>query len=295
MTQYFVGEFDGTHFIPDDPAPQLASFGKEFYAPQVFYNTPADEPPVYIGWASNWQYTNSVPTSPYRGIFTVAREMHLVYHEYNPMFSGYSLAQTPYPYDKSVAVSTQVLVDQTGLRENQTQALNGDGAFDIQVQFSIPFNEFAPVRGELRIEDEANTGHLLVGFELADPVNIYVDRRFAGQEWADTNVYFTDRFSAGVQPLVQDGGEGLSYNRTSLSETAREVVNLRLIVDRTVTEVFAQNGLATAVASTFWDNDSRPANLKVGWYNPAADDGSSAIRLDSFKVTAIGSTWPSCP
>nr|ACC61059.1 inulinase [Papiliotrema aurea] len=62
ITQYFPGEFNGTHFTPYDSAARLTNFGKDDYAGQYFFAEPYS-----IGWASNWQYTAQVPTGPEEG------------------------------------------------------------------------------------------------------------------------------------------------------------------------------------------------------------------------------------
>ena len=81
-TQYFVGEFDGTRFVPDGtPAPTLplwADYGRDFYAAVSWSDVPArDGRRLWIGWMSNWNYANDVPTFPWRSAMTVPRELLL--------------------------------------------------------------------------------------------------------------------------------------------------------------------------------------------------------------------------
>lgn len=54
-TEYFPGQFNGTHFTAVDPVARLADFGKDNYAGQFFYGVPGDQPQVFMGWANNWQ------------------------------------------------------------------------------------------------------------------------------------------------------------------------------------------------------------------------------------------------
>ena len=77
--QYFVGRFDGSRFINDNP-PDLTlwtDYGKDCYCALTFNNAPAVKPPVMLGWMNNWQYAGQVPTQPWRGQMTVARELSL--------------------------------------------------------------------------------------------------------------------------------------------------------------------------------------------------------------------------
>lgn len=55
ITEYFPGEFNGTHYVPFDSAARLTDFAKDNYAAQWFYGLPGNEKQVSIGWASNWQ------------------------------------------------------------------------------------------------------------------------------------------------------------------------------------------------------------------------------------------------
>lgn len=67
ISQYFPGSFNGTHFEAVDAAARIADFGKDNYAGQFFYGIPQGEDMVSIAWASNWQYTQLVPSGPREG------------------------------------------------------------------------------------------------------------------------------------------------------------------------------------------------------------------------------------
>lgn len=77
-TQYFVGEFDGKNFVADT-APEVTKwmdYGKDHYATVSFSNAP-DGRHVVIGWMSNWQYANELPTLQYRSANTLPRDLSL--------------------------------------------------------------------------------------------------------------------------------------------------------------------------------------------------------------------------
>ena len=67
ITQYFPGSFNGTHFTPVDDAARIADFSKDNYAGQFFYGLPETEEQVFIAWASNWEYSQAVPTGDKEG------------------------------------------------------------------------------------------------------------------------------------------------------------------------------------------------------------------------------------
>ena len=77
--QYFVGRFDGTRFINENPASLTlwTDYGKDCYCALTFNHMPRGDRPVMIGWMNNWQYAAKVPTAPWRGQMTVPRRLSL--------------------------------------------------------------------------------------------------------------------------------------------------------------------------------------------------------------------------
>lgn len=79
-TQYLVGDFDGTRFVPDGAGARWLDHGPDHYAAVSFDNTPGRR--LMVGWASNWAYAAAVPTSPWRGCMSLVREVALVPDEH---------------------------------------------------------------------------------------------------------------------------------------------------------------------------------------------------------------------
>ena len=75
--QYFVGSFDGKTFVNESPTlTKWMDWGKDNYATVTWNNAP-DGRCVALGWMSNWQYANNVPTRQYRSANTIARDLTL--------------------------------------------------------------------------------------------------------------------------------------------------------------------------------------------------------------------------
>jgi fructan beta-fructosidase len=96
-TQYFVGQFDGHRFVPDAASSGGADsaawidYGTDDYAGSTWSgNKPGDDRQLYLGWMSNWQYANQVPTQRWRSAMTLPRELKLV-----PTPRGLELHSTP--------------------------------------------------------------------------------------------------------------------------------------------------------------------------------------------------------
>lgn len=80
-TQYFVGDWDGKTFkcengkYENEQMPWL-DYGKDNYSTFTFHNSP-DGRLVAMGWMSNWQYANQLPTVAFRSQNTIARDLFL--------------------------------------------------------------------------------------------------------------------------------------------------------------------------------------------------------------------------
>jgi fructan beta-fructosidase len=77
-TQYFVGQFDGHQFKSDTDARWLDR-GADNYAGVTWTGVPAtDGRRLFLGWMSNWDYAQAVPTEHWRSAMTLPRELTLV-------------------------------------------------------------------------------------------------------------------------------------------------------------------------------------------------------------------------
>lgn len=75
--QYFVGTFNGRKFVNEAPTQtKWMDWGKDHYATVTFSGAP-DGRCIALGWMSNWQYQNVLPTMQFRGSNTIARDLTL--------------------------------------------------------------------------------------------------------------------------------------------------------------------------------------------------------------------------
>lgn len=76
--QYFVGDFDGRNFTPEDDPDEVKwmDFGRDHYATVTWSGAP-DGRRIALGWMNNWAYANEVPSVTFRGSNTLPRELGL--------------------------------------------------------------------------------------------------------------------------------------------------------------------------------------------------------------------------
>jgi fructan beta-fructosidase len=77
-TQYFIGDFEQGVFTPDDTMIRWLDYGPDNYAGVTWANLPSDQNrTLFIGWMSNWDYAQVVPTPTWRSALTLPRELRL--------------------------------------------------------------------------------------------------------------------------------------------------------------------------------------------------------------------------
>ncbi|KAJ9648810.1 Invertase [Coniosporium tulheliwenetii] len=228
--EYFPGHFNGTHFTAVDAVARIADFGKDNYAAQFFYGIPANENQISIAWASNWQYTNNVPTDSenFRSVMSLPRYNYLT----NATRIGYQLVSVPYNIEsifEAQLVSNDslgngtVFVDYSSIESGALYfEANVTGLSDMaSLQGSVNFTFSSSVSGE----------SVRGGTDLLSGTT-WVDR---GETRGFDNPYFTDKFS---NSAVYDGS-GLW--------------RISGVIDRSIIEVFVNGGEESAT-NTFYPN-----------------------------------------
>jgi fructan beta-fructosidase len=157
--QYFVGHFDGTNFTNETPDTQKmwVDYGKDFYATQRFANLPAsDHRIIWMGWLGNWKYANQEPTSPWRGIQSIPREMFLL-----KCAEGFCLSQRPIREVESIRGQVHPF-------ELSKSLSLPTASFELEAQLSSDHEQ------QIVITD-ANGKSIILGFDPAAK-QVYIDR-----------------------------------------------------------------------------------------------------------------------
>jgi len=252
MNEYFIGNFDGTAFTPDDGVARLMDFGKDFYAVQTYNNVP-NGAAIAVGWMSNWQYTQLVPTFPWRGVFTVPRVLSL---RQNPTQTGAFLVQTP--------ISLASLRDKTLF--NGSTMVNPGTPLTISSQGNSSF-EFRTTlvggdAGRLDINILNAAGEeVTVGVDWDNNGQVYVQR---GNTTGFSNRYFTNDFSTQESNLDNS-------------------IELHVLVDRSVLEVFVDDGIQVCTTSFFM---AKGPPTEMQWQAT-----NSPVLVQSLEAYTLKSIW----
>jgi len=258
--QYFVGDFDGKHFKLDAsarPATQpvlWADFGADFYAAVSWSDIPRrDGRRLWLGWMSNWQYANDVPTSPWRSAMSIPRELGL-----RQTADGLRLVQTPVRELRNLRGKNHVLKKARITEANAwLQRLKlENGLLEIEAEFdSVPSAE------ELGLRIITGTNESTTVRCQPRQGSLTLDRIQSGR------VDFHPKFPAAHQaPLRFMDGR----------------VRLHLYLDTSSLEVFASNGETVLTDLILPASGGRKLEL-------FAQRGSISVRR--LEIWELRSTW----
>lgn len=209
--QYFVGSFDGKTFVNESPTlTKWMDWGKDNYATVTWNNAPNGRC-VALGWMSNWQYANNVPTRQYRSANTIARDLTL-YRVGEELY----LKSTPSPEVKKARGEkvSKPSFNVAGEYEVASLLDNNKGAYEV----------------ELVIQ---NQGASKIAFcllnEKGEKVSMYYD--LARRQ------FVMDRSESGTVDFSKD----FPAVTVAPADTDKELT-LRLFVDRSSIEAFGEDG-----------------------------------------------------
>lgn len=209
--QYFVGSFDGKKFVNESPTQtKWLDWGKDNYATVTWSNAPAGRC-IALGWMSNWQYANNVPTTQYRSANTLARDLTL-YRAGGELY----LKSKPSPEIKKARAEEKKIstFEVKGNYEVASLLADNKGAYEI----------------EMTIE---NKGTSKIDFSLmnekGEKVGMYYDvvrKQFVMDRSASGIVGFSRDFPAVTVAPVRNTDQ----------------IHLRLFIDRSSVEAFGEEG-----------------------------------------------------
>ena len=216
-SQYFVGDFNGKEFKCDYKQTKWIDYGPDEYAGVTWSNTGNRK--LFIGWMSNWQYANIVPTEKFRNAFTIPRELGL--KNINEQY---------------YVTSTQV--SELKKMEKQSIVINNltiNGSTDLTSKIG---NMEVPSKFNLVLSNKND-----FSIELVNTLNEKVVVGYS----KDKNQFFLDRRNAGKVDFHKNFGRMNYAPRLSSSDE----IFLSIYLDLASIEVFADNGLSVLTSILF--------------------------------------------
>ncbi|KAG6046779.1 hypothetical protein E4U17_007726 [Claviceps sp. LM77 group G4] len=257
--QYFLGSFNGTHFTAVDGATRLPDFGKDHYAGQYFYQQSDDDEPVFMTWASNWQYTKVAPTAheEWRSVTALPRRTYITKDAHD-----WKLVSVPYDLSpvmgetllEESAVNETTMVDFSEVESNAVYwEVNVTGIPEIGIPDTALLN--------FTFTNPESGDYVRGGYYFGAYKDFYLDR---GGAQAFDNVFFTDKFS--INSYATDGEWSMSG-----------------VFDRSIIEIFINGGI-DSITSIFYPKEPLTVMTIL------LTDLPQSMQV-SVRVSALGSSW----
>jgi fructan beta-fructosidase len=263
--QYFLGRFDGTHFVEDQPKSSKlwADWGKDFYASTSFANLPQEQGNVWIAWMNNWSYAARTPSLPGRGEMTLARHIYLRQDDADGSAEHLVLVQEPVLPEFEQAPASGVLsLDQANALFAQGGPKSGVYMIRTTLDLGAASEEGVRLRRSTLKTDQPAGEETVVGIDRAKG-QIFVDRTRSGY------VSFSPDFPARVT--------------APLKHPQATSIPIEIIVDRSSVEVFAEDG-ETVLTNIFFPSDSSQG---LAFYSTKVRPGEASPRLINLQVIPL--------
>lgn len=189
-----------------------ADYGADFYAAVSWNDVPREDGRrIWLGWMSNWNYANDVPTSPWRSAMTIPRRLSLVRTD-----AGLRLKQEPVAELASLRERSVSLERGTAADANDWIRKHDLRSGPMELTFTLENGEGLAGVKLYTAKDQAT----IVGIDRTSG-RVLIDRTRSGQ-----TAFHPEFAVAQSAPLLRKDG------RTSL----------RLFVDASSVEVFVNDG-----------------------------------------------------
>lgn len=225
--------------------------GQDFYAAVTYNDAPADQR-IMIGWMNNWNYANDLPTSPWRGVQSLPRELKLQTINGKPQ-----ITQLPVREAKDLAQKVQYQLKNTPLADGETTL--GENASGKAYRLDVTFTPQTAKNFGVNIRT-GNGEQTTIGYDTVNG-QLYLDRTKSG------DVSFNASFP--------------SVERANLPLRDRKV-SLQIYVDWSSVEVFANGGWVAITDQIFPSLDSDGIQL--------FSMGGRTL-IDNLKVSVMPSIW----
>lgn len=219
-TQYFIGDFNGHKFSPFTTDTRWLDYGPDEYAGVTYSNTGNRR--VFLGWMSNWQYGQQVPTKEWRSAMTIPRELSVKKENKNYLISSLPVKE----------------MDKLSAKEFKLQNVDAS-------HFNLT-SKSGKLKGpaELKIvSDKLEDFSITLSNSADQKLVIGYDRT--------SNSYFIDRTRSGKV----DFEKGFAAKHTAPRLVATPKFNLIVVIDNASVELFADDGLTVMTEIFFPDSN----------------------------------------
>ncbi|QHT47973.1 glycoside hydrolase family 32 protein [Bacillus sp. SB49] len=244
-TQYFIGEFDGEHFVADEPeAVRWLDYGRDNYAGVTWSDIPEEDGRrILLGWMSNWRYANQLPTESFRSAMTLPRELTL-----RTTQSGIRLFQSPV---KELGTLEETISEKVDVSVAGNYRLADDlKTGTLKVELTVDPTDSRHFQLVLPTTNGEKT---VIGYE-SDTSRVYIDRSLSGED------RFHEDFSGCHAAYVPPTGRPMTWQVYVDHSSVELFVNDGEVV---LTDLIFSEGVVQGVELTAEEGHAAVSKLKV--------------------------------
>jgi fructan beta-fructosidase len=260
-TKYYLGEFDGSRFaqLNEQAEPGWIDYGKDNYAGVTWSDIPEEDGRrLFLGWMSNWQYANKVPTEKWRNAMTVPRELSLAKE-------GLTYKLVSRPVDELDTLLTEFIrFDRITFSGKKTLGLSElePSQYDIEFTYRVARGPDCDLISDFGIVLENLQGQeLIAGYNLKKN-QVFVDRTRSGNTNFSAN--FPGKHTASY-PFADNG-----------------IIKFRALIDHSSIELFVDDGKLVMTELFFPDE---PFHILSFYSN------GGSIELTQGRISSVKSSW----
>jgi fructan beta-fructosidase len=245
-TQYFIGDFDGRTFQPDDAKETIKwiDYGPDNYAGITWSNAP-DSRKIFLGWMSNWAYGEKVPTTVWRSAMTLPRDLSL-----RQVNKGWYVTSSFSPEVNSLAGE---------------QIVPGDLEFKDTV--ALPVGEVRDVSlSMISGKFEAKDFSIVLSNAVGQTLSVGFDQK--------KNAFYVDRGKSGKNDFSEAFNSYLTAKRIINSDQ----IKVEMVIDVSSIEILFDDGLS-AMTVLYFPNEMMN---KITMYAPETNRATD-VRIREMK------------
>ncbi|MBD1379737.1 GH32 C-terminal domain-containing protein [Bacillus sp. IB182487] len=259
--QYFIGEFDGTQFINENPPEKVLTtdFGQDFYAAQSFSNIENGRR-IWLGWMSNWRYPYQSPTKPWMGSMSIPRELALRTIE-----------------DGSIKLFQEPI--------NEMKRLRADAHYvgSFKLEGNHPIEAFSGTTYEFEATIEWDQVE-----EFGIRLRKSEDEETVFGVNTNSEEIFLDRSNAGLETLIDRNGNPFKFGTRYKTHypVERKQIKIRGLVDESSIEIFVNKGEFVFTNLIY----TKPTNAAIELYSKGGN-----VEVNSLHFFHLNSVWREQP
>ncbi|WP_306060730.1 glycoside hydrolase family 32 protein [Natronococcus wangiae] len=245
---HLIGDFDGHEFTMEDR--MIADYGYDYYAAISWDNEP-DDRRIQIGWAGHWPYMGIIPETGWRGSMSVPREVTL--EEGNDYVE---LRQHPVAELEDLRQETLAELSSEMITPGR-DPLDGTDAEGRSLEIRATIDPHTADEVGFRVREGANDESRITYYTDPD------DSPVSDASPSEVPQLVFQRTDSSVDGPADDFFDEGQEDATSMPLEPREggTIELQILVDRSVVEIFANDGNRTMTNLVFPDWDSTDVSL----------------------------------